>query len=112
MKIDTRNNRIFFNDLDKAYGNISIENNIATIELIKVNQNFRGLNLAAKLLQYIISYVKKYFKNINKIELTPLPIDTNGLKIDQLISFYERYGFRRVYSSGTYNTYLMNQYIK
>lgn len=112
MKIEKRTNKIFFNNQNRAYGNITIENDTATIELIKVLPEFRGKNLAASLLEYIIFYTKKNLRNIRKIELTPLPIDTNGLKINQLVKFYERHGFRKSYSTDRFNTNLMSQYIK
>lgn len=110
MKIEKIENRIYFNYKERSFGNITILDNCATIELIKVSPGFRGAKLASKILLQIISYIRGYLKSISKIVLTPLPLDTGGLSLEQLVGFYEKYGFQKSYMD-RYNKNLMVRYI-
>lgn len=79
--------------------------------MIKVESGFRGKKLASITLQKILYYIKKELKGISKVELTPLPLCSDGLNIEQLICFYEKYGFRRSNFTNSFNKYLMVRYI-
>lgn len=110
MKIRKTNNKIYFNYEEKSFGNITVSDNCATIELIKVIPSFRGARLATRTLLNIISYIRVNLKNITKIELTPLPLESNGLNYDQLVGFYKKYGFQKSYLD-KFNKNLMVRYI-
>jgi hypothetical protein len=43
----------------------------------------------------ILEYIKINYENITHISLSPTPLDSNGLNIEQLIRFYEKLGFKK-----------------
>lgn len=88
----TKNNQIFIKDEEKAFLNANIFNeNIIFIELIKVKREYRNKNYAKKILQKAIEYFKKL--GFKLIKLTALPIDSQGLNINQLKEFYKKFNF-------------------
>ena len=111
MKVDTTKNRIYFNDDNIALGNITIDVNTATLELIKVVPQHRGRKLARNLLSKIIEYIKNNFKNINKITLQPLPLDSTGLSLNDLIAFYKKFKFNKSTNTSRYNPNMLVKYL-
>ena len=111
MKVDTTKNRIYFNDDNIALGNITIDVNTATLELIKVVPQHRGKKLARKLLTKIIEYIKNNFKNINKITLQPLPLDSTGLSLNDLIAFYKKFKFNKSTNTSRSNPNMLVKYL-
>ncbi len=95
MSIEIINNRIYFNDNNKAFANIRINESTkyAYIELLKVVPEHRHKHLASSIMIKILSYIKN--TAIKHIELNPLPLDTSGLKLHELIAFYTKLGFKK-----------------
>ncbi len=111
MDIKQKNSKIYFNDDNKSFTNITInkKTNSAFIELIKVLPKYRNNKLATKLLRKVIEYLKVLGYKL--ISLNPLPIERDGLNLNQLIVFYRNFNF---VSSSRYNRtypYLMNKKI-
>jgi len=93
MKIIKEKNKIYFNDNNISFANVTIDykTNIVFLELLKVVPEYRNSNLAKNILTKIIAYIKSIgYKLIN---LNPLPLDRNGLNLDQLIDFYKKFNF-------------------
>lgn len=111
MDIIEKNNKIYFDNDNKSYGNITLENDSATIELIKVLPEYRGGRLGSSLLSQIIEFISENFEFIRKIELMPLSLDKNGLDHSQLMSFYERYGFNQSPVTTKHRPYLMVKHL-
>jgi len=111
MKITKKDNRIYFDYKDISYANINIKDTFVKIELIKTQPKHRGQKFASKILNYIINYIKINFKDISKVILSPLPLDTNGLKLNELISFYTKYNFIKSNNCSRSEPYLMVRYI-
>jgi GNAT superfamily N-acetyltransferase len=109
MNIIEKENRIFFED-NCSYGNISINNTLIKIEMIRVLPKYRGKGLASKLLKLILVYIQKHFTHA-KIVLSPLPISTGAeekkLNLEQLISFYKEYKFQESNEKSREEPYLM-----
>ncbi|MEA3353315.1 MAG: GNAT family N-acetyltransferase [Campylobacterota bacterium] len=108
MKIEIKNNKIYCNYFGKAYANITNNRFYATIEIIKVDPQFRGKKIATALLSSIIKYIRQNIKNIKMIVLSPLPLDSNGLKIEQLVNFYKRYNFSPINNPPIHSPYMMS----
>jgi len=111
MKITKEKNKIYFDFEDKSSANINIKNDFIKIELIKTELKYRGQRFASKILKYIIGYIKINFKSIKKILLSPLPLDINGLDLNELISFYKRYNFKKSDMPSREEPHLMVRYI-
>lgn len=92
MKVLKKEDKMFFNNNDISFGNVSIKNDVLFLEIIKTLPAFRNLNYATNTLSGILSFVKRERK-YKKIYLNPLPLDTNGLNLEKLICFYEKFGF-------------------
>lgn len=98
MKIEVKNNnRIYFNDKDKAFANITIEGDSVNLELLKVIPSHRELGLAKDLMYKVMQYIKYALFKAKKVTLNPLPLDSTGLSLDELIIFYKKFGFERSY---------------
>lgn len=95
MSIKIINNRIYFNDDNKAFVNARIDsvNSYAYIELLKVVPRHRNKHLASRIMIKVLSYIKN--QAIKRIELNPLPLDSSGLTLPQLIEFYTKLGFKK-----------------
>lgn len=108
MGIEIINNRIYFNDDNKAFANALIDatNSYAYIELLKVVPEYRQQHLASKLMRILLSYIKNM--SIQQIELNPIPLDTTGLKLNELISFYSKLGFIKSVNQSEYRPNLMS----
>ena len=111
MRVDTNNNRVYFNDNNIALGNITIDVDTATIELIKVLPQYRGKKLARNLLTKIIEHIKINFKNIDKITLQPLPLDSTGLRLNDLIAFYKKFQFNKSINTSRCNPNMLVKYL-
>lgn len=109
MKITLEKNKIYFNDADKAFANITINDTLVYLELIKVDVKFRGRSLATELMIKILEYIKTNYKDITHIALNPTPLDSNGLNLEQLIIFYEKFGFKKVKICDLYYPNLMEK---
>ena len=106
MKLKRENNRIYFNYDEKSFANVSIDNGFAKIELIKTLPKFRNKKLASKLLNKIINYLLKE-KKFKHLYANPLPLNHEGLNLEQLIMFYEKHGFIKVKDKSKHEPYLM-----
>lgn len=92
MRVLSKNNKIFIEDEKIAFLNAHILNcHIISIEIIKVKREFRNKNYAKKILQKAIEYFKTL--GFKQIKLTALPLDTQGLNINQLKKFYRNFNF-------------------
>lgn len=111
MKIKVKENKIYFDD-GKVFGNIKVKEKSVNIELIKVLPPYRHKRLATSFVEYVLRYINSNIKNANRITLTPLPLDSDGLNIEQLISFYENFGFRRDNLTNSFEKYKMTKYLK
>ena len=106
MQIKKVENKIYFNGKNSSL-KLSIKNNTAILELIKVQEEFRNKKEASKLLSYVLSYIKEQLLHIKLIELSPLPLCPNGLTLEILINFYEKYGFSKKFGERLHQPYLM-----
>jgi len=110
MEIIKKENRIYFNDNDISFGNISIHDTYIKIEMIRIIPEYRGQGLGHKLFIFIINYIRKNF-NCKKIILSPLPIKTGGdeniLNLEQLVIFYKKFGFKMSEETTKEEPYLM-----
>lgn len=114
MKINQKENRIFFNENNMFYGNISVNNGLVKIELIRVYEKYRGKGFATKLLQKMIQYIKNHYKHV-KIILSPMPISSGGdesmLNLQQLIKFYKKNKFTESSEKTREEPFLMERYL-
>jgi ribosomal protein S18 acetylase RimI-like enzyme len=110
MTITQKDDTIIFNDLDeKSLANISLNKNhdLAFLELIKVDQKCRRRRCATRMMYKMLKYLKSH--HYKKISLSPLPLEANGIKLNELISFYEYFGFKKsIHADQTY-PYLMEK---
>jgi GNAT superfamily N-acetyltransferase len=98
MKIEVKNNnRIYFNDKNKAFANITIDGDKVNLELLKVIPAHRAMGLAKELMYKIMQYIRYTLFKAKQITLNPLPLDSSGLTLDELILFYTKFGFKRSY---------------
>ena len=67
---------------------------VMEIALIYVEEAYRDQGYGKKLMEYILHYIKAVCPDTNKIILSPLPLDNNGLKLKDLIEFYRKFGFK------------------
>lgn len=111
MEIKQLKNRTYFNIDNKAYANISFEEEykIVCIELIKVDLEYRQNGFASTLFDKVIEYIKT--SGYKRIELNPLPLDRHGLNLNELISFYKRRGFNVTCENRRESPYLMQKLI-
>lgn len=109
MEITQKENRVYFNYDDKAYANISIHKKTIRLELIKTLPKFRKCGYATRLFIEVLKYIRAKFKSY-ALYLNPLPLDPNGLKLQQLINFYKKFGFRQSSKCDKYEPYLMEKF--
>ena len=114
MTITKKENRIFFDNIF-SHGNISIHERSIKIELIRVNDEYKGKGYASKLLETIVQYIQDNFQQ-KKIILSPMPISTGGksdilLNLEQLIKFYKKYKFTESDEKTREEPYLMVRYL-
>ncbi|WP_417332050.1 hypothetical protein [Halarcobacter sp.] len=94
MKVLKKKDKMLFNNNDISFGNVSIKNDTLTLEIIKTQPAFRNLKYGTETLKGILKYISKQSK-YKKIYLNPLPLDSNGLNLEKLISFYKKFGFKK-----------------
>lgn len=113
MLIKKENNRIHFKYLDKAYAIIAVDEakSTITLDIIKVLEPFRNSGIATKVLKEVFTYISSFFKTIRKFVLNPLPLDTKGLNLEQLIRFYKNFGFTLLEKNDKSTPYLMGRTI-
>lgn len=113
MFIEKKNNKITFKYLDKAYAHIHIDEKKSEIfiDVIRVLQPFRNNGIATMILKEILTYVTFFLQSIKKISLSPLPLDTTGLNLEELINFYKKFGFSLCSSKDISTPYLMSKNI-
>lgn len=111
MEIKKIKNRTYFNMENIAYANISFqeEYEIVCLELLKVELEHRQKGFGSTLFDQVILYIKA--SGYKRIELNPLPLDSNGLNLNELISFYKRHGFRDSLNKRLESPYLMEMFI-
>lgn len=109
MTTKIKNNRIFFNEEDKAYANLTLigDKDLAHLELIKVEPKYRRMHLATHMMEKLLSYIDK--RGYTNIELNPLPLDLTGMNLNQLIGFYKKFGFKLSNSKSRSTPYLMKR---
>lgn len=115
MNINQKENRIYFNENDTSYGNISIKDGLVKIELIRVNEKYRGQGLASKLLEKMIQYIKNHYHHV-KIVLSPMPMSFGGanesiFSLEQLIKFYKNHKFKESKNKTREEPFLMERYV-
>jgi ribosomal protein S18 acetylase RimI-like enzyme len=108
MKIEVKNNnRIYFSDKDIAFANITIDGDRVNLELLKVTQSYRQMGFAKELMHKIMQYIRYALFKIRHITLNPLPLDNSGLTLEELIIFYQKFGFERSYVNHRESPYHM-----
>ncbi len=107
MKVKKTQNKIYFKDDEKSFLNISIKENTATLELLRVDERYRNSKLGSKIVSFVLFYIKKYLSHIKSIELSPLPLDKKGLSLESLVKFYEKFGFIKRFGQRSHEPYLM-----
>lgn len=73
---------------------INAYDNLAYIETIFIEQNYRGKNLSKKLIKKTLAYIRKE-KRYRHIALQVSPYD-NGLKKRPLLNLYKKFNFKRI----------------
>lgn len=111
MFIEKKDTKIIFNYRDKAYAIMDIDslNSEIRLNILRVSNPFRNMGIATFVMKEILNYISKFFNSIKKITLSPLPLDTNGLNHQQLISFYKKFGFKLCQSNDISTPYLMSK---
>ena len=109
MEITKKNNKIYFNDNDIATANLSVKKRSQAVylELIKVDKRYRRKKYATKMIYGVLDYLKE--NSYTYISLSPLPLEADGISLDELISFYEYFGFRRSIDADYTYPYLMEK---
>lgn len=109
MIAEIKNNKIFFNEEDKAFANLTFDKNNKSIhlELIKVVPKYRRMHLATLLMKELLLYVDR--SGYTYVDLNPLPLDKQGMNLKQLMVFYEKFGFKLSENNPKYSPYLMNR---
>jgi len=110
MKIEEKENRVFFNYDDKSFANISINKESLKLELLETLPKFRHQHNATKLMKIILNYIIKRHKE-KKIYLNPLPLDRWGLKLEKLVAFYAKFGFKSSSKKERHCPFLMEKAI-
>ncbi|RXJ89134.1 hypothetical protein CRV01_10990 [Arcobacter sp. CECT 8983] len=108
MKVLKKKDKILFNNNDISFGNLSINNDTLTLEIIKTQPAFRNQKYGTNTLKGILKYISKELK-YKKIYLNPLPLDSDGLKLEKLITFYKKFGFIKSNRADISYPYLMEK---
>lgn len=106
MDIEIHDNRLYFSHVNKSFANLSIKDYKSKLELIKTVPTHRNKGFATTLLSEIIEFLKRK-KKCKLLYANPLPLDNDGLKLDELIKFYIKHGFKKSDKSTIYEPYLM-----
>lgn len=111
MIIERKDSRIFFKYKDKAYASIGLDttNEKVTIDIIKVLPSFRKNGIATMIIKKILEYVSLFLTKVKTIVLSPLPLDSDGLNLEQLINFYKKFGFNPCPTTDISTPYLMSK---
>jgi len=83
---------------DEEYDNIFGSDNIIKIEHIEVIDGYKNLGISSKLIKYCI----KYFKDNGHDEfyLNASPMGLNGLRLEDLVNLYKKFGFKELLDQG------------
>lgn len=92
MVIKQFKNETFFQN-KYCHGKITCVDLVMEISMMQVEPEYRSQGYAKKFMVYIINYIKAVHPNTKQIVLSPLPLDTHGLNLKSLISFYKKFGF-------------------
>jgi GNAT superfamily N-acetyltransferase len=108
MKIIKENNKITFNDNNIALAHISLthKDSAVFLELIKVDEKCRRRKCATILMYKILTYLKE--NGYKKIALSPLPLESHGITLEELINFYTHFGFKKSQTKNRAYPYLMD----
>jgi len=68
------------------------EDRFAKIEVIEVNDKYKGGGFAKELMNKAISTVKE--RGFNRVYLNANPMGYGGLDINDLVGFYQKFGFQ------------------
>lgn len=83
---------MFEDEIDEdSYDKLFPDDKFVKIETIKIEDNYKGNGYAKILMNKAIEYVKKL--NIDVIYLNASPMGFNGLNLEDLVGFYESFGF-------------------
>ena len=114
MNITRQDNRVYFNDNNISFGNISIHESFIKIEMIRIIPQFRGKGLSRNFFTTILQYIKQNL-TCKKILLSPLPINNGGeelrLEFEELINFYKKFDFKISEEKSQEEPYLMVKYL-
>jgi len=114
MNIIKKENRVYFNDKDIAFGNISIHETFIKIEMIRIIPQFRGKGLSRKFFTSILQYIQQNL-TCKKILLSPMPINNGGeeqrLEFEELVNFYKKFNFKISEEKSQEEPYLMVKYL-
>jgi len=74
------------------YDELFPEDRFAKIEVIEVNDKYKGGGFAKELMNKAISTVKE--RGFNRVYLNANPMGYGGLDINDLVGFYQKFGFQ------------------
>jgi len=77
---------------EEGYDELFPDDSFATIEVLEVNDEFKGQNLARPLMLKALDYIKENGENV--IYLNASPMGFTGLGLSNLVNFYKSFGFR------------------
>jgi GNAT superfamily N-acetyltransferase len=80
---------------------------IGKIEHIVIDEDFRGMGYAKKLMEVAIKFAKE--KNLFPLYLNASPMGFGGLNLKSLTAFYEKFGFEVILHQGNNNIMLMSK---
>ena len=76
---------------EEKYDKLFPDDSFATIEVLEVNDNYKGHGLAKELMKKGLDYIKESGENI--VYLNASPMGYRGLSIQPLVNFYKSFGF-------------------
>ncbi len=112
MKIDIKDNKIFFSCEDRTFLNVTVDrtSKCVFIELLKVKRLYREQKCAKKIMKKALAYLKE--NGYDEVCLNPLPLDKDGLDLETLILFYKKFGFVESHKRDITYPYLMVKYLQ
>ena len=87
----------------EEFKNIGVDENdfITKIEHIEVNPKFRGMRAGIALMKEAMKEVAR--RNLNYVYLNASPMGFDGLSLEDLTKFYEKFGFKVIKEQGGNN---------
>jgi len=84
---------------EEQFDNLFPDSNFLLIQLLFINEKFRGKGFARILMEEFEKLIPKIFKHHNRIILSASPICfpiANRFDLEQLILFYKKFGFQEL----------------